>query len=524
MIRFVPAIFVLTAMSISAQAAEPLAVRIDRMIEAKARSENVPLAPPTDDAEFLRRASLDFAGKIPTAAAVRQFVADPDPQKRMLLIDRLLGAPEYATRMADAFNVMLMERLGEHPDWTKYLQASFAKNKPWDRMAREILRADSKDTANRGAAFFLAKRLDHYGQNPVDYSGLTRDVGRLFLGKNLQCCECHDHLFVDDYKQQHFQGLQAFFKNAALVNLAKLQVGEKPLGEKTSFASVFTKVAMSTGPALPGMMMLEIPKFAKGMEYAEPPDRKTGSPGVPKFSTLAALSEQLPRAENKDFARNMANRLWAALMGRGIVQPLDLHHSKNLGSHPELLGLLAKEFTEHQFDVKWLLSELARTKTYQRSSQWPAGKEPPDPRLFALALERRLSAEQLLQSTAIATAALPKTVEALRPKFIKAFANQAREPEDEIAPSLRAALFILHDESMLALVKPAPGNLVDRLSKLPNERIAEELYLAILTRRPSSDEAATVAKVLAKEPTKKAEAIGKLAWALMASMEFAVNH
>ena len=411
MIRFVPAIFALALMSVWAQAAEPLAVRIDRMIEAKARIENAPLAQPADDAEFLRRACLDFAGKIPTAATVRQFLADPDSQKRVKLIDRFLAAPEYAARMTDSFNVMLMERLGEHPDWIKYLQASFERNKPWDRMVREILRADPQDAANRGAAFFLAKRLDHYGQNPVDYSGLTRDVGRLFLGKNFQCCECHDHLFVEDYKQQHFQGLQAFFKNATLINLSKLQVGEKPLGEKTNFASVFTKVAMSTGPALPGMMMLEIPKFAKGMEYSEPPDRKTGSPGVPKFSTLAAISDRLPRAENKDFARNMANRLWAALMGRGIVQPLDLHHSKNLGSHPELLDLLAQEFTEHKFDMKWFLGELAKTKTYQRSSQWPAGKEPPDPRLFALALERRLSAEQLLQSTAIATVASPKTFE-----------------------------------------------------------------------------------------------------------------
>ncbi|HEY2911558.1 MAG TPA: DUF1549 domain-containing protein, partial [Gemmataceae bacterium] len=305
MIRFVPAILAIATISVSAQAAEPLAIRIDRMIEAKAKSENVPLAPPADDAEFLRRAYLDFAGKIPTAAIVRQFLADADSQKRIKLIDRLLAAPEYATRMTDSFNVTLMERLGEHPDWTKYLQASFERNKPWDRMAREILRADPQDAANRGAAFFLAKRLDHYGQNPVDYSGLTRDVGRLFLGKNFQCCECHDHLFVQEYKQQHFQGLQTFFKNAALVNLAKLQVGEKPLSEKTNFASVFTKVAMSTGPALPGMMMLEIPKFAKGMEYAEPPDRKSGSPGVPKFSTLAAISDRLPRAENKDFARNM---------------------------------------------------------------------------------------------------------------------------------------------------------------------------------------------------------------------------
>lgn len=522
--RVVAALLFAFAVSLPLGAAEPLAPRIDRMIEAKARAANVPLGPAADDAEFLRRASLDFAGVIPTAEAARRFLADPDPRKREKLIDRLLAAPAYADRMADLFHVMLMERLGDHPEWTRYLKESFAHNKPWDRMAREILRADPKDAASRGAAFFLAKRLDHYGQNPVDYSGLTRDVGRLFLGKNFQCCECHDHLFIDEYKQAHFQGLQAFFKNAVLVDLPKLHVGEKPLLEKANFASVFTKVAMSTGPALPGMMMLEIPKFAKGMEFAEPPDRKTGSPGVPKFSTLAAISTQLPRTGNRDFARNMANRLWFALMGRGIVHPLDLHHSRNPGSHPELLDLLAKEFAEHHFDIKWLLRELALTKTYQRSSVCPAGREPSDPRWFAMALERRLSAEQLLQSTVVAAGAPAKAASELRAKFVKAFANPPREPEDEISPSLRAALFVLHDETLLGLVKPAAGNLVDRLAKLPDSNAAEELYLAILTRRPTPEETATVVKVLARNPAKRTEALGRLAWSLLASMEFGVNH
>ena len=502
-----------------ARAAEPLAARIDQHVESIAKAENVPLGPLAVDAEFLRRVYLDFAGNIPTADAARTFLADTDPKKREKLIDRLLAAPEYSTRMADLFNVVLMERLGENPEWTKYLRAAFDKNKPWDKMAREILRADAKDVENLGASFFLAKRLENYGQNPVDYSGLTRDVGRLFLGKNFQCCECHDHLFVEDYKQQHFQGLHTFFKNAVLVNAAKLQVGEKLLGEKTNFASVFTKVMMSTGPALPGLMMLELPTFPKGMEFAEPPNKQTGSPGVPKFSTLAAISEQLPKASNKDFARNMANRLWFALMGRGIVHPLDMHHSKNLGSHPELLDLLATEFATHNFDIKWLLRELAMSKTYQRSSLL-VGKESPDPRYFATALERRLSADQLLQSVVIATGTDAKTAEALRPKFVKAFANQPREPEDEIAPSLKAALFVLHDEAVLALMKPAAGNLVERLSKLPAENVAEELYLAILTRRPTADETATVAKVLRKDP----KALGRLAWALIASMEFGVNH
>jgi hypothetical protein len=211
-------------------------------------------------------------------------------------------------------------------------------------------------------------------------------------------------------------------------------------------------------------------------------------------------------------------------MGRGLVHPLDMHHAQNPGLHPELLGLLADEFAAHRFDIKWLLRELALTKTYQRSSLLPAGAEPPGERHFATAMEKRLSAEQLLASVVVATGADPKAAEALRPKFLKAFANQPREPEDEVAPSLKAALFLLHDAAVLELLKPGAGNLVDRLAKLPDDKVAEELYLGVLSRRPTAEESATVAKVLQKHAGQKPEAVGRLAWALLASMEFGVNH
>jgi hypothetical protein len=484
----------------------------------------VTLAAAADDAEFLRRAYLDFAGTIPTVEQVKAFLADKSADKRAKLIDSLLSSPTYATRMADLFHVALMERLGDNAEWSKYLRESFAKNKPYDQMVREMLRADSKDTANAGAAFWISKRLENYGQNPVDYSALTRDVGRLFLGKNFQCCECHDHLFIEDYKQQHFQGLHTFFKNTYLVNAAKMIVAEKVLSEKTSFASVFTKVPMMTGPGLPGMMMVEIPVFPKGMEFTVPPDRKKNEPGVPKFSTLAKIADTLPTAKNSDFSRNAVNRIWFAVMGRGLVHPLDLHHSRNPASHPELLTLLADEFAAHQFDIKWLLRELALTKTYQRSSVLPSGKDVPDARLFAVALEKRLTAEQLLTAMLAATGNDAKAADTLRPKFLKAFANQPREPEDEVAPSLKGALFVLHDAAVLELVNAKPDNLVDRAAKLKDAEAIDELYLAVLTRKPTADERAAVAKLLAKHTDKRTEAVGRVAWALLASMEFGVNH
>lgn len=514
------AVFFLAALTVPAPAAEPLHAAIDRLILDRAKG--VTPSPPADDAEFLRRAYLDFAGRIPTADQARLFLADAAPDKRVKLIDQLLAAPEYPRRMADQFHVMLMERLGDHADWSAYLKAAFEQNKPWDAMARDILRGDATDTKAKGASFFLAKRLENYGQNPVDYPALTRDVGRLFLGKNLQCAQCHDHLFINEYKQKDFQGLFAFVQNAYLVDPKTAAVGEKPTTGKLGYMSVFRKQPRETGPALPGGKEFEPPPFKKGEEYAVKPDPKAKTPGKPKFSPLSLLAEELPRKDKADFARNAANRLWFLLIGRGIVHPLDLHHKDNPPSHPELLDLLARELAAHDFDIKWLLREIALSQAYQRSSLLPDGVDAVAPATFLTALEKRLSAEQLFATMQQATGV--KADANVLVKFQKAFANPAREPEDEVTPSLKGGLFVLNDPAVLAWLKPQTGNLIDRLTKLGDDRVAEELYLSVLTRRPTVEERAQAEGYLKKHAPDRPAALGRLAWALLASAEFGVNH
>lgn len=504
----------------SSAVAQTLPQRIDALILAKAPSKAAAVC---DDAEFLRRAHLDLAGRIPTAVEARTFLDDGSPEKRVKLIDKLLNSPDHPRRMTELFHVMLMERLGDHAEWTKFLQKSFAANKPWDQLAREILRAAPKEET-RGAAFFYSKRLENYGQNPVDYPALTRDVGRLFLGMDLRCAQCHDHLFVRDYKQADYQGLFAFYQNVSLGNAAEPSVAENAATAKVAFMSVFRKQPRETGPKLPGLPEVEIPKFDKGKEYETPPDPRKKIAGVPKFSTLAAVSKRLPTPENAAFARNIVNRLWFVLMGRGLVHPLDLHHSGNPPSHPELLDLLVQELVAHKYDMKWLLRELALTQTYQRSSVLPEGVKEPPRESFLVAHEKRLSAEQLLASVLVATGEDVKHATAARPKFVKAFANPPREPEDEFAPALRGALFLLNDDLVLGWLAPKPGNLVDRLAKLPDDKAAEELYLSVLSRRPADEERDEVATYLAKHTDRRPAALGRLAWALLASTEFGVNH
>lgn len=508
--------------------AQSLPQQIDALILAKANGK--PAAAICEDAEFLRRVYLDLAGRIPTAAETRKFLDDASPDKRTKLVDQLLASSDYPRRMTELFHVMLMERLGDHAEWTQYLQKSFAANKPWDQFAREVLRADSQDEANRGAAFFYSKRLENYGQNPVDYPALTRDVGRLFLGMDLRCAQCHDHLFVRDYKQADFQGLFAFYQNVSLLDAGKPSVAEKAMTQKVNFMSVFRKQPRETGPKLPGLTEVEIPKFEKGQEYVTPPDPRKKIPGVPKFSTLAAVSERLPTPDNPAFTRNIVNRLWFVMMGRGLVHPLDLHHAGNPPSHPELLDLLAKEFVTHKYDLKWLLRTLALTQTYQRSSVLPDGVDDLPRDSFLVAHEKRLSAEQLLSSVLEATGVKEtvtkdaKAFDAARLKFVKAFANPVREPEEEFAPALRGALFLLNDDLVLGWLAPKSDNLVDRLVKLPDNQVADELYVSVLSRRPSAEEKAELMAYLAKRTDRRSAALGQLAWALIASTEFYVNH
>src|SRR5262249_24382962 len=162
---------------------------------------------PATDAEFLRRVSLDLNGTIPTAAEVRGFLADGSADRREQFVDRLLARPAYARRMAQHLDVTLMDRRKDakvaRDAWEQFLRTSLEQNKPYDQIVREILSADGSDANNRGPAKFY---LDRNFESTV----VARDIGRLFLGRDLRCAQCHDHPLVDDYKQEHFYGLLAF--------------------------------------------------------------------------------------------------------------------------------------------------------------------------------------------------------------------------------------------------------------------------------------------------------------------------
>lgn len=524
-------------------AAATLHEQIDALIQQKADAAgtaNSAAANATDD-EFLRRAYLDLTGTIPAAAEVRQFLADAAAEKRTALIDRLLAAPQFARRMQEFFSVMLLERRAGTDvtpvQWDEYLRASFAANKPLDQLAREILAADSADPQLQPALKFYLDRL------PAGYDLVVRDVGRLFLGRDLQCAQCHDHPLVADYKQVHYHGLLAYVNRSFLHKNPQnglLYLAEKPDGAKIEFQSVFVQgVTLATGPRLLDSAELELPKFEAGQELAEP--AADGKPAVPKFRPRSLLAAELASGANADFRRNMANRLWYLMMGRGLVHPLDLHHRGNPPSHPELLDLLGSKLAAMHFDLKAFLRELALSQTYQRSSRLPEVQPAAPAESFLVANMKRLSAEQLAWSMMTATGSLEAVLAASPPpaagaaaptplddafkRFRAAFANPPGEAEVEFTPSLASALFIENNDLVAGWLAAKPGNLVDRLSQLPEPATAaDELYLSVLTRLPSDAERADVSAFLTERQADRPSALAELAWSLLASTEFCVNH
>lgn len=518
--------------SVSLAADDSLPAKIDAIIEANSAG---PLAAQSTDAEFLRRVYLDLAGRIPSIEETRAFLAESGADKREKTIDRLLTADDHVRRMSQAFNVMLMERLTDDASWKKYLFDSFQANKPWDQMAREILNPDSEQESLRGAAIWYVKRLENYGQNPVDVPALVRDVGRHFMGIDVQCCQCHDHLFVDEYKQDYYQGIYAFVGQAYIrKDVQYPAVGLKPLEKKVEYMSVFVQQPMAVGPKLPRMQEVSLPTFPKGEEFAQPPDNKTKFLGTPKFNTLAVLSEQLPQPENSLFTRNIANRMWWLMIGRGLVWPLDLQHADNPPSHPEVMDLLAKDLVEHKFDMRHLLREIALSRTYQRSSVAPDEATAEAPlESYRTALEKQLSSEQMLASVRqalggskpLTIAADDKTWTEWQARFDKALANPAREPEVEHSPTVKAALFLMNDETVLGWVAPKDDNLAARVMKIESaDALADELYLAVLSRQPTDEEKKQVGEYLLARKDRREKAVTNLIWSLLASNEFCANH
>ena len=436
----------LTVNELTAQQ-KPLHLVIDQHLSSPGAVSGV-----CSDTEFVRRVFLDVTGLPPSAEEVREFAADVSPDKRRLVVDRLLNSPHCDRHLTTMLDVMLMERRpNQHVPqdaWHNWLLEQVRERRPWNEIVRDILQADGDDPAMRPAARFF---LDRQSEPHL----LTRDVGRIFFGRDLQCAQCHNHPLVNDYLQADYHGLHAFLapgyavvrkitkKEGDSETKVDLTVHAEKAGSDLTFESVFFEgTRRRTGPRLPDDVSVSEEFLYPGDEYKVAPAE--GVKSEPKISRRARLAQMATSGTNRAFNENIANRLWAQMLGQGLVDPVDLHHFDNPPTDPKLLEVLGKQFAAMNFNIREFLREIALSQVYQRPFDQTQDVFDLAAVANALLAEYEQHQEALEQTVAMATAVCETATEtwdvaqaALVP--VAAEMDTARKAYDEARKALKTA-------------------------------------------------------------------------------------
>lgn len=481
---------------------------IDAQVSAKLAAEKVPASPTCTDEEFVRRVYLDISGVIPTAEQAKAFLDSKAADKRAKLIDELLDSPNHARHRADIWMSLLVQRTSDNrrvnfDSMRTWLTGQFAANVPWDKLVTEMLTATGDQEKAPAVGFFLSN-------NTVDK--MTDEVAKAFLGVQLQCAQCHDHKF-NDWKQTEYWAMAQFFMKVQVGGLGK---------EQTPGIQETQNVRRNKMNPLPESAKAVEPKFLQGAS----PTMAKSEPYRP------VLAKWMTAPTNPFFAKAMTNRVWAELFGRGIVNPVDDMVGQNLPSHPELLAGLAGDFAANGFDVKHLVRSVCNSQAYQRSSKATAGNESAAPHMYAKATVKVLSPEQLFDSLAAVTRFVDQPGK-MRDKSVKGVPQQARD---------RFVAFFLAGAEMVSPIEYEAG--IPQALKLMNSKqtgtanpqivrnvvgsargveAIEKIYLATLSRRPTSDEVSRLTKYLNESGGVSQDALGDVLWAVLNSSEFTFN-
>ncbi len=514
----------------------PIAEAVDYYVDEAIHREGIQPAPTADDTTMIRRLTLDLAGRIPTNAEAQDFVGSSDSGKIVALVDRLLNSPGYVRHQTAELDELLMAGRRDH--LRDYLTRSVSVNRPWDRIFRELMLPDESETLGKMAASYLKPQIK-------DADRLTADVSSTFFGVNISCAQCHDHPLVEDWKQDHFYGMKAFFERTTLLGKSK----DGFLAERGFGTSRFKT---TEGVERPARMM-----FLSGRKATEPEATRDATeeekkldkarfeksqkdkapPAPPRFSARAKLVELSLSPEDRGFfARAIVNRIWARLFGRGLVMPMDQMHSANPPSHPELLDWLARDTIAHGYDLKRLIRGMVLSHAYARESRWSGKGEPPRPSLFAVAALRPMTLEQLAASLRIATtdpstlpddqksAELDRRIETIVQQG-SPIAEALRSAGDGQIGVAEALLFSNGKRMDEDLLSDRDGRLLGRMLKLssPDEQVTIAVR-NIFGREPDPDERTALRKYLGLRTDRPAEACRQVVWALLTSPEFRFNH
>ncbi len=490
---------------------------IDGLVWDKLRRLGVTPSAPAPDATFHRRAYLDVIGRLPTPDETRAFLADPSPDKRARLIGRLLDRPEYADFWANKWADLLRPnpyRVGSKAVFNldAWLRDAFRRNKPYDQFVRELLTAQGSTFRNGAAVLFRDRR------EPAEIATM---VSQLFLGVRLDCARCHHHPF-EVWSQDDFYSFAAFF-----ARVGRKGTGLSPPisgGEEVVFAAPRGEVKHP----VTGKVMLPRQLLGQAAETAEDRDPRQ------------VLADWVTAPENPTFAKVIANRVWADLMGRGLVEPVDDLRATNPPTNGPLLDALADDFRKNGHDLKQLIRTITTSYVYGLSSL-PSADNAGDTRNYSRHARHRLRAEVLLDAVTDITG-VPETFAAMPPGsramevwtarspsvFLDSFGrpdlNQDPPCERTTDTSVVQALHLMNAPNLQRKVASDDGRAV-RLaaSTMSAQEIVDELYLLVYSRYPTDEEKKACVRRFEKPGANRRQVTEDLMWALLNTPEFVFN-
>ena len=486
--------------------------QIDRLGLQKLADLGLPASTRSSDSDFLRRASLDVTGQLPSPDETRAFLADHTANKRNRLIDSLLARPEYVDfwtlRWADILRCSrtFLSAKGMYA-YNNWIRESIAQNRPWDQFAGDLLLAQGSIFKEGAANYYKASG------SPQE---LAENTAQVFLGVRMQCAKCHNHPY-DRWTQNQYYEMAAFFA----------QIKRKP-GERAEEQVVYATGSGEIANPRTGKTMRPCALDAKPLPAEYGGDRRV------------ELVKWMTAPQNPFFAHTVVNRIWKHFLGRGFVEPVDDIRPTNPASNGPLFDFLAQDFATHGYDLKRLMRTILRSEAYQRSAV-PVPGNARDTRYYAHYTFKRLGAEQMLDAISTATGVsekfdgLPSGIHAeqlpdsgVNSYFLDLFGRPARnivcECERSDEPNLGQVLHLMNGPDLNTRLTAKNGRVAALFDKkLHDAPLVEELYLAAYARYPTADESRRSVVTLSKAKDRR-QAAEDLFWALLNAKEFFFNH
>jgi len=484
---------------------------VDEHINTKLQRLSIAPSELADDATFLRRVSLDIIGLIPTGEEARAFLQSTNPNKRAELVDSLLKRPEYADYWALYWGdhldntKQLLYNKGPY-SFTRWLNSQFESNIPYDQFVRNLLTSSGNMYDHPATNYYplMKKELD-----------LAEKTSQLFLGVSIGCARCHNHP-LERWKQDDFNGLAAYFS----------QVRYKNGGPRNNERTLYVDFDRQYQNPDSKRRFLPKPLDGPNMDTSGLTDRRE------------LLAFWVTAKENPWFARAMVNRMWRNFMGRGFVEPVDDFRITNPPTNEPLLNALAKDFTDHNFDLHHLIRRITASSAYQLSSV-PNQSNKQDTMAYSRYYPKRLGAEPLLDSLSQAAGShepfqsmYPGTRATQLPEpeiesyFLEVFDRPSRQLvcERKNTPTLNQALHMIGGDTAHRKASDKSGFIARNLSTIADDsKMAEELYLRTLSRFPDAEEKANAVNAVRAAKSRQ-QGLEDVLWALMNTKEFLYNH